>query len=124
MRVLLVEDDVLIGAALAADVREIGFEPVGPIRSAAVALDLVERGQVDMAVLDFKIAGGDIGQLAAALAQRRIPFAWLTGYAPSAIPAHGAPILVKPVSSRRFQQTLTELIGVGPSVTSGFSKPA
>ena len=115
MRVLLVEDDVLIGAALAADVREIGFEPVGPIRSASAALELVRRGEVDMAVLDFKVAGGDIGELATLLAQRNIPFAWLTGYAPAALPAHNAPILVKPVSSRRFQQTLTELIGGAPA---------
>jgi DNA-binding response OmpR family regulator len=115
MRVLLVEDDVLIGAALAANVREIGFEPVGPVRSVDAALELVRAGAVDMAVLDYKIASGDVGQLAQALKERAIPFAWLTGYAAASIESYGAPILVKPVSSRRFQLMLTDM--TRPTIT-------
>jgi response regulator of citrate/malate metabolism len=113
MRVLLVEDDVLIGAAMAADVREIGFDPVGPIRSVAEALQVVEVDGIDLAIVDVRLASGNSADLAAVLKARGIPFAWVTGFAASTFPTLGAPVLVKPVSAHRFQRLLTDLVAGG-----------
>jgi hypothetical protein len=110
MRVLLVEDDVLIGAAMAADVREIGFDPVGPIRSVAEALQVVEVDGIDLAIVDVRLASGNSADLAAVLKARGIPFAWVTGYSAATFPTLGAPVLVKPVSAHRFQRLLTDLV--------------
>lgn len=80
-RVLLVEDDFLIGLSLKAMLEQIGCEVIGPIASLTKAMEIVENDQtLDAAVLDINIIGGTSVPLAERLSAERRPFFFVTGY--------------------------------------------
>jgi len=57
LRVLLVEDDPIIGLDLRLEAA--GAVVIGPAHDVAAALELLERFSVDVGVLDNLIIGGD-----------------------------------------------------------------
>lgn len=65
LRVLIVEDDVLVSMFLADLVEEAGFDIVGPARSATEAVALAQEHQPDIALLDVNLKGGSTGVSAA-----------------------------------------------------------
>lgn len=112
MRVLLVEDNVIIALDLAELVRETGAEPVGPVASVADALAELGRGGVEAAILDINLGEEDTLAVADELERRRIPFAFATGYSPQDIlpPARaGTPVLAKPYSGAEVRDVLALL---------------
>lgn len=71
MRVMIVEDDAAIALDLAGLVEGFGHEVVGVAGNAATALDLSERSQPDLALVDIRIAGpADGTEVAVALRER------------------------------------------------------
>lgn len=79
LRVLIVEDEVLIGMMLEEFLLDLNFQPVGPIEQLEEALAAVAAGQFDIALLDVNL-GADVSYPAAdALAERGIPFAFMSG---------------------------------------------
>lgn len=79
--VLIVEDNFLVGTMIAQNVRRLGYNPVGPIASAAEAISLLAAGPVRGAILDINIRGGTSEPVAEALEHAGIPFFFVTGYA-------------------------------------------
>ncbi|HYG89572.1 MAG TPA: response regulator [Azospirillum sp.] len=61
MKLLIVEDDPLIGPAMKAVLAKAGYTTVGPLRDAAKAMRLAQRQQPDLALVDVLLAGGEDG---------------------------------------------------------------
>lgn len=85
-RVLVVEDDYFIAKGLVRYLRAAGADVVGPAATVADALDLVQAGPLDGAVLDLNLQGELAFAVADALVERRVPFVFATGYGADVIP--------------------------------------
>lgn len=107
-RVLIVEDEYLLAHDLAQELGDAGIEHIGPVASVEQALRLVEDGRVDGAVLDVSLQGELVYPVADALAERGVPFVFVTGYSPAAIPRRfaGAPYRQKPVCAGQVIEAL------------------
>ncbi len=102
-RALLVEDEVLVALHVADLLAAAGCEVIGPALRLAEAMALAEaREPPAFALLDINLAGELSWPVARALAQRGVPFIFVTGYVGdhAGIPADlaGAPMLSKPLS--------------------------
>src|SRR5690606_40064815 len=78
-RVLIVEDAVLLALELETALSEAGAEVVGPAYELEEALALLDR-PIDAAVLDANLNGRSVSPVAEALAARKVPFVFATGY--------------------------------------------
>jgi CheY-like chemotaxis protein len=109
-RLLVVEDEYLIAAALERALEDHGAEVVGPAGSVEGALRLVEAegDRLDGAVLDINLRGERVYPVADVLAARGVPFVFLTGYDAQVIPDTyaGVPRSEKPVSTALLARTL------------------
>jgi ActR/RegA family two-component response regulator len=109
-RLLVIEDDYLIAAALERALEDRGAEVVGPAGSVEGALRLVEAegDRLDGAVLDINLRDERVYPVADALAARGVPFVFLTGYDAQVIPDTyaGVPRSEKPVSTALLARTL------------------
>jgi DNA-binding NtrC family response regulator len=108
LKVLVVEDELLIAMALEDLLTISGFAVVGPASSLKQGMRLIEEQTVDGAVLDINLRGEMVFPLADALAARSIPFVYVTGYGKLLRAAnHGHPVLQKPYDS----QQLLKIVG-------------
>ncbi len=99
-RVLVVEDDFNVAEATAMALADEGVEVLGPVPTAAAALELVARvDRIDGAVVDVNLRGELAYPVAEALRQRGVRVVFTTGYDCSSITreAPGVPCLEKPV---------------------------
>ena len=109
-RVLIVEDEFLIALSLSDLVTKLGHEPLGPVRSVTEALGVLADQAPDSALLDCRLADGLSAAVAEALRARKVPFAWLTGYEETDLPAPGEPVLRKPVTAEDLTRALTGML--------------
>lgn len=99
-RVLLVEDDAIIGFDLSYQLAGAGFTVIGPAIDADQGLQLLASEGCDIAILDVNLGSGRTSEpVAAELRRRSIPFIVVSGYSSDQHPPAfaGAPLLVKPV---------------------------
>ena len=85
-RVLVVEDEFLLGMALEEDLQAAGCVVLGPFRSLAQARAAAQREQFDLAILDINLAGELVYPLAEELLARGTPFLFLSGYGSADMP--------------------------------------
>lgn len=101
-RVLIVEDNGLIGEVIADTITEAGGCPIGPVTTGAEALDLIDDNHEmpDAAVLDINLDGTSF-HVAERLRQLGVPFIFATGNA-KAIPEsfRTTPVCEKPYTVR------------------------
>ena len=112
IRVLVVEDEFLVATVIEDMLESAGCVVSGPIPRVAEALDAVEHGTYNAAILDVNLGGDRIDPVADALSQRNIPFAFVTGYGASALPNEHAdrPRLCKPFKMADLLGTLANLL--------------
>ena len=96
-RVLVVEDEALVAMELARVLTAAGAQVVGPVGTIEGALNLLDDQPIDRALLDVNLGGRPVAPVAEALARRRIPFVYLTGYQEPDI--DDGPVLRKPVAT-------------------------
>jgi CheY-like chemotaxis protein len=96
MSVLVVEDQFLIALEAQSMVEAAGADHVWLARSTDEATMLIERQQIDVAVLDLFLADGTTADYMARLRKRAIPFVIASGYDPSDLVAVAAPLVRKP----------------------------
>jgi CheY-like chemotaxis protein len=108
--VLLVEDENLIALLLEDMLADLGHTVIGPVARLDKALEIAQREEFDVAILDVNINGGDTYQIAEALAARDIPFVFSTGYGKNSLraPYHNRPILQKPFQRDDLQKLFSE----------------
>lgn len=111
-RVLVVEDEVFLALEIGAMLRESGMVPVGPIAHRAEALRTIEDVTIDCALLDLNLQGESTEAIAAALASRSIPFAFVTGYGRDNLPAgfRDAPLVMKPFAGPKLIAMVRNLV--------------
>ncbi|GLR90831.1 response regulator [Bradyrhizobium iriomotense] len=85
-RVLIVEDEYLVGDDLADALRTRGAQVIGPIPELAAALS-VSHDSFDVAVLDVNLRGETSYPLADELMRNGKPFVFTTGYCADMIPS-------------------------------------
>jgi CheY-like chemotaxis protein len=96
--VLIVEDDDLLGLAMGLCVEDAGYEVAGLARSVEAALETLSHGTVDAALLDVNLQGELVFPVANALAERGVPFVFVTAQPPLDIPEkhRHRPLVPKP----------------------------
>jgi CheY-like chemotaxis protein len=107
VRVLVVEDAVLLALELEAGLVEAGAKVVGT----AASLEEAQRMSTmafDVAVLDANLNGHSVMPVAHALVRRGIPFIFATGYGDAGTPPEGfdAPVVRKPYNIRQIAAAL------------------
>ena len=118
LRVLVLEDEVLVSMLLEDMLGELGFAIVGPAPTVADALELVDREPIGAALLDLNLSEGGSGYAVAhVLAARNIPFAFVTGYGRTALrdPYKDRPILQKPFQMEALRRMLASLAAASGS---------
>jgi PAS domain S-box-containing protein len=114
-KLLLVEDDALIGAMMKDALTDLGFFVFGPIASVEAALIAASDGRFDAAILDINLAGMLTYPVADALAARQIPLVFLTGYGVDAIDPRFShvPVLEKPIQPEMLRALFRDHSNVG-----------
>jgi hypothetical protein len=86
-RILLIEDEYLIGFDLRNELLDCGAEVIGPVGDLDMAFAIVDAEPwLDAAVLDVNLRGELAFSLADYLVRRDIPFVFTTGYGAEVIP--------------------------------------
>lgn len=101
LRLMLVEDEALVALLMESLLQDLGCEVLGPFAGLEAALKWLGGGEAvpDAALLDVNLGGQMVFPLAAALAARDIPFAFVTAYAAVPDPRFAErPLIRKPVS--------------------------
>lgn len=80
MRVLVVEDEMLVAMALEDQLSARGAKVVGPAMRLESALQMAEHEAFDVAILDVNLHGGRSYPVARILRDRGVPFVFATGY--------------------------------------------
>lgn len=97
-RILVIEDEFLIGLEIHTLLTEAGFLVVGPAATVPAALKHISEGNFDAALVDANLGGDSVVGVAAALANRGTPFVIVTGYSRKSLPPQlaNAPLIQKP----------------------------
>lgn len=113
MRVLIAEDEPIIGLALAERLRHLGHEPLGPAADGAQAIDLARRLEVDLYLFDIDMPGVDGLAAAAQLAREglRRPIVVITGVEDPSLVDRSIDIgvsayLTKPIDDRQLDAAI------------------
>lgn len=111
LRVLVVEDEMMVAIGLEMTLTDAGYEIVGPFGRLDPAIEAARNGRMDVALLDVNVRGDEIFPVAEILAARGIPYAFLTGYGREALPARfgSARILSKPFQADQLVATIRDL---------------
>lgn len=111
-RILVVEDEVIVSWMLEDMLAELGCAVVGPATRVSQALAMVEAEAIDAAVLDVNLNGEKSYPVADALAARRVPFVFSTGYDQNSMPIgyQDFAMLQKPYSLSVLGATLAKLL--------------
>jgi CheY-like chemotaxis protein len=109
MRILVVEDEPLLAMASEDLLADSGCTVAGPASSVKQGMQLIEREAIDGAILDINLKGEMVFPLADALAERSIPFVYVTGYGKLLRACnHGRPVLQKPYSNQQLLKIIGE----------------
>lgn len=111
--VLVVEDEPLVALDFVASLGGAGILAVGPAATTDEALRLIETaGSLDCALLDAKLAGRPVDDVAAALTRRNIPFAFVTGGGREILPVafRNATLIAKPCAPDEMLEALRKLL--------------
>lgn len=107
-RVLVVEDEVLVGMLLEEMLDELGYELAALSTHVDEALALAHTVSFDVAVLDINLNGRQSFPVADVIRARGLPFVFATGYGSRILDAahKDAPILQKPFSLDELRAAL------------------
>jgi DNA-binding response OmpR family regulator len=111
LRVLVVEDEPLIGMDIEDAVAGLGHDVVGPIAELDEALDLATIAALGCAILDINILGGNSYPVADILLKRGVPVLLLSGYGEQTLPArlHEEARLPKPFTGAQLDKEIRDL---------------
>lgn len=116
IRVLIVEDEVLLSLELEDLLTDLGHEVVGQATRMDKGLVLAREIAIDLAILDVNVAGSPSFPIADILRQRGIPFLFATGYGAEGLLdgyRHEA-TLGKPYDPAALARAVARVFGVDP----------
>ena len=114
VKVLVVEDETLVGMDLVIMLEEWGYAAEGPLKSVSRALNVLQKSVPDVAILDINLGNGETSfPIAAKLSEMNVPFLFLTGYDQSRFHASeewlDAPHLRKPLEEPALRDVLSKI---------------
>ncbi len=111
LRVLVVEDEMMVSMLIEDMLTDLGCTVVGPAARLDEAIDLAKTHELDCAVLDVNLGGQPIFPLADVLREMGRPFAFATGYGDAGLRDvdKGTPVLQKPFRESDLARILGEL---------------
>jgi DNA-binding response OmpR family regulator len=80
IRVLVIEDEALVGMMIEDFLGDFGYSVVGPIENLEAAVFLAATEHIDVAVVDINISGQVATAVADKLIDREIPFLFVSGH--------------------------------------------
>ena len=118
-RILLVEDEIMVGIFMQELLRDIGFDVTQPQVRLEDAMALAQAENFDCAVLDMNLNGQIVYPLADLLQSKGVPFLFLTGYSSDGIESRfeNIQVLQKPVAQEALEDALAGLLSakIGPA---------
>lgn len=117
-RILVIEDEPLIGMDIVASLEHAGAEVEGPIATIEDACRVISNSRFDAALVDANLHGRPVGEVAAALVEQGVPFAFATGYDKDGLPEgfRECPILAKPAGPEQVVEMAGWLIVASASL--------
>jgi CheY-like chemotaxis protein len=111
LRVLVVEDEMMVSMLIEDMLSDLGCLVVGPASRLDEAIEIAKTAEIDCAVLDVNLGGQPIFPLADILRARGCPFAFATGYGDAGLrdADRGTPVLQKPFREGDLARVLGEL---------------
>jgi CheY-like chemotaxis protein len=111
LRVLVVEDEMMVSMLIEDMLADMGCHVVGPAARLDEAIELIKGAEIDCAVLDVNLGGQPIFPLADILRERGVPIAFATGYGDAGLREadRGTPVLQKPFREGDLARVLGEL---------------
>jgi CheY-like chemotaxis protein len=111
-RLLVVEDEYLIRMLLEDMLDDLGYAVFAAVGSIAEAREHAANGEFSAAVLDVNLDGQEIYPVADILAERGLPFVFVTGYGERNLPDRyrDRPALQKPFQTEQLEAALTRLL--------------
>ncbi|WP_370868373.1 response regulator [Phenylobacterium sp.] len=111
LRVLVVEDEMMVSMLIEDMLSDLGCKVIGPASRLEEAIELVGSSELDCAVLDVNLGGQPIFPLADILREKGAPFAFATGYGDAGLRDvdKGTPVLQKPFRESDLARILGEL---------------
>lgn len=115
LRVLVVEDEMLVSLMIEELLGEHCCSVIGPFDRIAPALRAARSAQFDLALLDVNVAGEKVYPVAEMVARRGIPFLLLSGYGEAAVPPEHPDwqACAKPFRAKDLIRMLTERVAFG-----------
>ena len=113
-RVLVVEDELLIGDLLDGMITDLGHEVAAIVPRVAEALTAIARETFDFAIVDVRLHGEISLPVADALMAKGLPFLFVTGMGESGLPEsyRKLPLLRKPFTKADLARQLDALAKV------------
>jgi len=115
LRVLIVEDSFMTARALTRMLQEFGAEVLGPVPSVKRAMEVLDAGGVDGAILDINLGNETVEPVAQRLDEQGLPYFFVTGYSsPKVVMGQrfmGHRLLAKPVEPAVLKQIVREELG-------------
>ncbi|MBG6120249.1 MULTISPECIES: response regulator [unclassified Sphingobium] len=109
LKVLIVEDESMVAMLIEDMFEDLGCEILASAGSVADALRLLPDIRPDFALLDVNLAGERVLPVAAALAERNVPFAFATGYGGDGLPEgfEDKPFIGKPFQLQQLADAVS-----------------
>lgn len=113
VRVLLVEDQMIVAMQIEDILQAAGCKVVGPVGTLEAAIAMARDEPLDAAVLDVNLDGDKVYPAAEELHSRGIPFILATGYGEQTLPEKWRyrPRLSKPFRREQLEQLLGSVAG-------------
>ena len=111
-RVLVVEDEYLNRMLLEDMLEELGYDMAAGVGTISEASDEASNGDFHAAILDVNLDGQEIYPVADILAERGLPFVFVTGYGERSLPDphRSRPALQKPFQAEQLRVALADLL--------------
>ena len=112
LKVLVVEDEMLVSMLVEDMLADLGCTVVGPAAEIDEAMSLARSADIDLALLDVNLGGKPIFPVADALKARGVPFAFASGYGEAGLSEdhRGAAVLQKPFREADLARALRGLV--------------
>ncbi len=117
-RVLVVEDEILVGLQLSQDLEDHGHSVIGPASTLEQAIEFAQAGGFDCALIDVRLGEVISSPVAKLLREMNVPFALTTGFDeqhPMDGVFNGAPRLKKPYEAGAVRELVQDLCAAGHS---------
>jgi DNA-binding response OmpR family regulator len=103
-RIVVVEDDYMLATDICRTLRDHGATVLGPAPTPFYAMHLIGRKRIDAAVLDVRLHGTTVFEVADKLREQGVPIIFATGWDRETMPGRfqETPMLTKPFDRKKL----------------------